>query len=69
MLNTKIDCDCNGTGITNGWVSPDGDFDFDYCDCSICYAIAIDEHQTKVEIATLCATHKAEWIAEKTYND
>ena len=24
---------CNGQGMT-GWVSPDGDFDFEYCECN-----------------------------------
>jgi hypothetical protein len=24
---------CYGKGVT-GWVSPDGDFDFDYCECN-----------------------------------
>jgi hypothetical protein len=26
--------DCDGTGISAGWVSPDGDFDFEWCDCN-----------------------------------
>ena len=26
--------ECNGKGITNGWVSPDGDYDFEWCDCN-----------------------------------
>lgn len=25
--------DCNGQGVT-GWVAPDGDYDFEYCDCN-----------------------------------
>ena len=40
MSNTKnaleaiINCpDCYGQGYT-GWVSPDGDYDFDFCDCN-----------------------------------
>lgn len=24
---------CNGQGIT-GWVAPDGDYDFEYCECN-----------------------------------
>ena len=29
------DCSiCEGAGIVNGWVSPDGDFDFEWCDCN-----------------------------------
>ena len=29
------DClECNGSGIVNGWVSADGDYDFDWCDCN-----------------------------------
>ena len=26
--------DCKGSGIVNGWVSPDGDYDFEWCDCN-----------------------------------
>ena len=25
---------CNGKGISNEWVSPDGDFDFEWCECN-----------------------------------
>ena len=29
------DCElCEGAGIVNGWSSPDGDFDFEWCDCN-----------------------------------
>jgi hypothetical protein len=29
------DCkECSGKGITNEWSSPDGDFDFEWCDCN-----------------------------------
>lgn len=31
ILNCPI---CEGKGITNEWVSPDGDFDFEWCDCN-----------------------------------
>ena len=31
ILNCEI---CDGTGICNGWVSPDGDYDFEWCDCN-----------------------------------
>ena len=31
IANCKI---CNGVGICNGWVSPDGDYDFEWCDCN-----------------------------------
>lgn len=30
ILNCSL---CYGQGVT-GWVSPDGDFDFDYCECN-----------------------------------
>lgn len=33
-MTTIQNCnDCYGRGYT-GWVSPDGDFDFDWCDCN-----------------------------------
>ena len=25
--------ECDGTGITDAWSSPDGDFDFEICTC------------------------------------
>jgi hypothetical protein len=31
ILNCEI---CEGVGMTNGWVAPDGDFDFEWCDCN-----------------------------------
>jgi hypothetical protein len=31
ILNCEI---CNGSGISNGWVSPDGDYDFEWCECN-----------------------------------
>ncbi len=33
---------CYGQGMT-GWVSPDGDFDFDYCECNP-LELLVDEH-------------------------
>ena len=33
-LDEIANCEtCNGHGFT-GWVAPDGDFDFEYCDCN-----------------------------------
>ena len=26
--------ECNDTGIVNGWVAPDGDYDFEWCECN-----------------------------------
>ena len=26
--------DCEGSGIVNAWVSSDGDYDFEWCDCN-----------------------------------
>ena len=35
LLSQISNCDiCEGKGITNGWSSPDGDFDFEWCDCN-----------------------------------
>ena len=42
-LTTILNCsECNGKGIVNGWVSPDGDYDFEWCDCN-------PEHLTPAE--------------------
>jgi len=33
-LEEILNCQtCYGQGVT-GWVSPDGDFDFEYCECN-----------------------------------
>jgi hypothetical protein len=41
-LEQIVNCsDCYGLG-SNGWVSPDGDFDFEYCYCNP-YSIPQDE--------------------------
>jgi hypothetical protein len=30
-----ISCEiCEGSGISNWWVSPDGDYDFEWCECN-----------------------------------
>lgn len=34
---------CEGKGIHSGWVSPDGDFDFEWCDCNPDHLIVGDE--------------------------
>lgn len=26
--------DCNGSGVSGAWVSEDGDYDFEWCDCN-----------------------------------
>ena len=31
ILNCSI---CEGSGISNYWTSPDGDYDFEWCDCN-----------------------------------
>ena len=34
LIENILACDtCYGKGFT-GWVSPDGDYDFEYCDCN-----------------------------------
>ena len=39
ILNCPI---CEGVGIVNGWVSQDGDFDFEWCDCNP-HHLSVDE--------------------------
>ena len=35
MIDTILNCEiCEGKGITDAWSSPDGDFDFEWCDCN-----------------------------------
>lgn len=34
-LNAILSCEiCEGKGISDFWVSPDGDYDFEWCDCN-----------------------------------
>jgi len=67
---TKINCECNGNGYVNGWVSPDGDFDFERCDCNVCYfGLLLDEKAFATNPSTLCATHYQEWSDEKNFGD
>jgi hypothetical protein len=35
LLEEIANCEtCEGKGIDNYWVSPDGDYDFEWCDCN-----------------------------------
>ena len=35
LLDEILNCEiCEGKGISGAWVSPDGDFDFEWCDCN-----------------------------------
>jgi hypothetical protein len=35
IIDTIFNCEiCEGKGITDAWCSPDGDFDFEWCDCN-----------------------------------
>ena len=35
LLEEIANCEiCEGKGIDNAWVSPDGDYDFEWCDCN-----------------------------------
>jgi hypothetical protein len=35
LIDEIINCDtCEGSGIMNEWVSQDGDYDFEWCDCN-----------------------------------
>lgn len=35
LIENVLACDeCEGKGIINAWVSPDGDYDFEWCDCN-----------------------------------
>lgn len=68
-MKTLIDCECGGSGYTNAWVSPDGDYDFERCECNVCYFSAIEETSYPVNIATLCATHYQEWSDEKNMGE
>ena len=44
LIDTILNCeDCYGKGMT-GWVSPDGDYDFEYCDCNP-YRITIEDNK------------------------
>ena len=43
LLDQIANCEiCEGGGIINGWVSEDGDFDFEWCDCNP-HHLSVDE--------------------------
>ena len=43
-INTILNCQiCNGKGISGEWVAPDGDYDFEWCDCNPDHLIIGDE--------------------------
>ena len=69
-MKTKINCECNGTGMVNGWVAPDGDFDFERCDCNVCYfGLLLEESIFDTNPSTLCATHRQDWADEKNFGE
>ena len=59
LIDTILNCeDCYGLGYT-GWVSPDGDYDFEYCNCNP-YKIIIDHYdKSVVDTGTLFTTQEA----------
>ena len=35
LIDEILNCDiCEGKGISNEWSSPDGDYDFEWCECN-----------------------------------
>ena len=35
LIDAILNCnECEGVGIVNAWVSSDGDYDFEWCDCN-----------------------------------
>ena len=50
--------ECNGTGIANAWVSNDGDYDFEWCDCNPNH-LTPDEVQDDTCIG--CNENKVSW--------
>jgi len=58
LIDTILNCEnCLGFGAT-GWVSPDGDYDFEYCECNP-YKIIIDQDKSVVDTGTLFSTQEA----------
>ena len=58
LIDTILNCeDCYGQGVS-GWVSPDGDYDFEYCDCNP-YKIILDYDKSVVYEGELFTTSEA----------
>ena len=59
LIDTILNCEeCYGQGVT-GWVAPDGDYDFEYCECNP-YKIIIDRYDMSVvDTGTLFSTQEA----------
>ena len=51
-------CDiCKGSGISEGWISPDGDYDFEWCDCNT------DHEVQGLDICIGCNENSVSWDA------
>ena len=59
LIDTILNCeDCYGQGI-RGWVAPDGDYDFEYCECNP-YKVIIDRYDMSLsDTGTLFTTAEA----------
>jgi len=63
-LDEILNCqECYGTGIVNGWVSPDGDYDFDWCDCNPHHLSVEDNAFEMNDVCIGCNENKVSWDA------
>lgn len=63
LLDTILNCEiCEGKGITDEWVSPDGDYDFEWCDCNPEHLIPeIDFQESLPDTCIGCNENKVSW--------
>ena len=56
LIDTILNCkECYGKGMVNGWVSPDGDYDFDWCDCNPEHLVPNLDQEKKINDTTTTA--------------
>lgn len=56
------DCElCEGAGIVNGWASPDGEYDFEWCDCNPNHLTP--DMEINLDTCIGCNENKVSWDA------
>ena len=64
-----LDCEiCNGKGISSGWVSPDGDYDFEWCDCNPHHLVPDEDYLEPMNDTCIgCNENAVSWDALYCY--
>jgi hypothetical protein len=60
ILNCEL---CEGKGMVNGWVAPDGDYDFEWCDCNPAHLSVEEYAEPKLDTCIGCNENRVSWDA------